>query len=206
LGDARVLGRCLLGLSANEQVLVYVGSLGGSYMLNEMLDFFRAFREARSGARFLFVTSEPEQMIVAEASARGLAREELIIRSATRDEVPALIAAGDLGIAFKQPSFSAKGCSPTKVGEMLAMGLPVVANSGVGDVDATIEPGATGAIVHSFTPDAYRDAIGTVGGIALDREGIREAARRRFDLEDGVKAYDEIYRSLSRSGRRACGG
>ena len=195
--EARRATRRQLGIESDSRVLVYLGSLGGNYMLGEMLDFFRVYRARHPGARFLFVTREEAGAIRAEASRREIDKGELLIRPARRDDVPSLLAAGDLGIAFKQPSFSALGCSPTKMGEMLAVGLPIVANAGVGDVADIIGRTACGVAVTEFSEEAYVRALAELDAHANDAPGRRRTAAQCFDVGIGIERYDRIYRGLS---------
>jgi glycosyltransferase involved in cell wall biosynthesis len=194
-GD-RALSRAALGLTPETPVLAYLGSLGGNYMLDEMLAFFRAFRERCPGAVFLFVSRDDPATIRAAASACGVAPEELIVRAAAREEVPALLAAADLGVAFKRASFSALACSPTKLGEMLAVGIPVVANARVGDVASVLSEGGAGALVERFDHDSLLAAVDAALASSPPAQ-IRAVSARHFDLEEGIARYDALYRALA---------
>jgi glycosyltransferase involved in cell wall biosynthesis len=197
--DARRAARRDLGIADDAAVLAYLGSLGGNYMLGEMLDFFRVFREWHPGARFLFVTREDERSIRAEGARRGIENVEMVVQPASRTEVARLIAAADLGIAFKQPSFSALACSPTKLGEILAMELPIITNSGVGDVEQVVEQTGAGIIVRAFDDDAYRRALDSLDHLSPAMDKWRSGARRWFDLDRGVVSYDAIYGAIASS-------
>ena len=192
----RQAARNRLGLAADEHVLAYLGSLGSWYMLDEMLDFFDSYASRRGTARFLFITQDEPQSIRDAAAAREIDQDRLIIVAATRDEVPELMAAADLGIFFIRPVFSKIASSPTKMGEMLAAGLPVVANAGVGDVEQMIAETGCGVVVREFTPAAYADALDRLD----ERDGDASDRRRRalplFDIRLGIERYDRIYREL----------
>ena len=192
----RAEARRQLGIGKDDPVLGYVGSLGGNYMLSEMLEFYRAYRERYGAAKFLFVTQVPEEEIRAAANKKGVSPADLVIRSSSRAQVPFYLAAADHGIAFKQPSFSAKACSPTKLGEMIALEIPVVANSGVGDVEQVIEETGAGVIVRSFSETAYRQGLDALQAVKPNLRW-RKATRGWFDLNAGIDRYEEIYRRLT---------
>jgi glycosyltransferase involved in cell wall biosynthesis len=198
----REASRQRLGIPAGARVLAYLGSLGGNYLLDEMLEFFLAYRARNAGARFLFVTHSDPEPIRRAARERRIGDSEVVIRSASRDEVPTMLAAADAGIAFKRPSFSAQGCSPTKMGEMLAVGLPFVANAGVGDVAEIIGRTGTGVAVDEFSTAGYARALDQVAGSTMTPAERRESALACFDVELGIERYDRIYRKLLTSARK----
>jgi glycosyltransferase involved in cell wall biosynthesis len=193
---SREAGRERLGIAADTPVLVYLGSLGSWYMLDEMLDFFAAYAARHPGARFLFVTPDEPQPIRAAAQARSVDPARLAIVAASRDEVPGLMAAADLGLFFIKPVFSKTASSPTKMGEMLAVGLPIVANSGVGDVAQMIDEIGCGVAIREFTPNSYRQAIAQIEALSGTPGERRERALPWFDVKLGVARYDRIYRGL----------
>ena len=192
----RKKARQQLGIPHDTPVLGYVGSVGGdNYMLGEMLEFFRAYREKRPGACFLFITQVDPQLIIAAAREKDIGEDCLLIRAARRDEVPFFTSAADHGVAFKRATFSALACSPTKLGEMMALGIPVAANSGVGDVTEILaETG--GVTIDRFDRQSLSAAVGRLISTEMTPKTIRDRARTRFDLRNGVRAYDQIYRSV----------
>lgn len=194
--NTRREARSRLGVPDQAKLLVHLGSLGCNCLLDEMLDFFAVYRQREAQARFLFVAPAGEETIRASARQRGV-DEAVEVRSAGRDEVPAWLAAADLGIMFVRPVWSKKAASPTKLGEMLATGLPVIANSGVGDVAEILRESGGGVAVETFDRTAYEAAIDALTPTSPDQ--VREAGRKWFDLASGVEAYDRIYRRLSAS-------
>lgn len=195
----RAAAREALGISGDATVLVYVGSLGSWYMLEEMLDYFRFFQGLRENAYFLFVTMESREAITAAAEARGLDLKRIVVRSATREEVPKMIAAANAGISFIKPVFSKVASCPTKVGEILATGLPIVANAGIGDIEDLLLATGAGGVVRQFNDVEYRKATEDLESVNLSPEQIRERARADFDLDAAVAKYSAIYDSLHRS-------
>lgn len=195
-GD-RAAARKALGIAAEAKVLAYLGSLGSWYMLGEMLDFFGVMLAREPGAVFLFVTPDAAGPIRAAAEARGVPADRLVIRAATREEVPVLMAAADIGIFFIAPVFSKKASSPTKMGEMLALGLPLVANAGVGDVAEIVAETGCGVAIERFDATAYGEALDAIAALDTAAERRREEALPWFDVEIGIDRYDAVYRSLA---------
>lgn len=83
--------------------------------------------------------------------------------------------------------------SPTKQGEIMAMGVPVVCNEGVGDTDEIINKYKSGVVVKNFE---YETAIKLMVQNNIDPLIIRKGAYEYFSLVNGVKKYATIYNSL----------
>jgi len=194
---SRAEAKRALGLPVEDSVLAYLGSLGGNYRLGEMLQFFRAYHSRKANAHFLIVTHDEAEPIRREAAEHGILPSKLIISRASREEVPLLMAAADVGVAFKHASFSAKGCCPTKMGEMLALGLPIVANAGVGDMETMIDQMGCGVAISEFGSDSYELALDALELLRSTARERRERALSWFDIEIGVNHYERIYLGLS---------
>lgn len=192
----RAASRADLGIAPDAPVLAYLGSVGAWYMLDEMLDFFAIYRRRHPEAVKLFVTPQPPDIFVAAAAARGVPAESLRIRAGTREQVPVLMAAADAGLFFIRPVSSKIASSPTKMAEMMALGLPIVGNDGVGDVAAVLEESGCGVAVRRFDPAAYEEAIDRLARLGRTPGEIRAAGLARFDVAEGVRRYDRIYRAL----------
>lgn len=194
----RAAARQTLGIGGDAVVLAYIGSLGSWYMLEEMLDYFRIFQARYNDAYFLFVTMERPEVITTAAQARGLDLKRLLITAATREELPKIIAAANAGISFIRPVFSKTASCPTKLGEMLASGLPVVSNAGVGDVEGIVLETGAGAVIREFNDDEYRKATDALDSVNFSSREIRQRARAVFDLKTALRNYSAIYTSLHR--------
>jgi glycosyltransferase involved in cell wall biosynthesis len=195
----RTPARALLNISPDATVAAYLGSFGSWYLVDEMFNFVRVQLEREPESIFLIVSRDPASLFEAAAVARGVPADRLVIRSASRPEVPKLIAAADYGLFFIMPVFSKKASSPTKMGELLALELPIVTNGDVGDVSRIMNETGAGVVVEKFADKAYRNALLELEVLAPNMQQWREAAHRWFDLDRGVGSYDAIYRSLLNS-------
>ncbi|MDD3905528.1 MAG: glycosyltransferase [Candidatus Omnitrophica bacterium] len=179
--------------------LVYSGSLGTWNMLNEMVDFFSELKRHKNNAHFSIVTQSPVRMVEDTVGGR-LKREDYTVRSGRYEEMPGYIAEADAGIIFRIPGFAKTAASPTKFGEYLACGVPVVINSGIGDTEELVRGGRIGVIVDRFCEDDYRSAALELLKMHAEgkflRQRCRDAGVKEFSLAGGVEKYLEIYRSL----------
>lgn len=194
-GIARARGRALLGLNDDVPVLLYLGSVGGAYPLPPVLRFFKSWADGRSDAKLLFITRDEQASIKEHADAARMS-DRLIVRASERSEVPDLVAAADAGVSFILPSFCAVASSPTKVGEMLAMGLPVAANAGVGDIALIMKDPAAGVLLGDLSDAAVDEAGPRMRRRTSEMLDARGVANAWFSLDRGIDIYDSIYRSL----------
>jgi glycosyltransferase involved in cell wall biosynthesis len=186
-----------LSLNPEDFILLYLGSLGTWYMLNEMLDFYDILRKQVVNTKFLFLTKDLE--ILSESiRGRGYEENEIMITSASREEVPKYISLSSASIFFIIPTFSKKASSATKMGEIMAMGKPVITNSGWGDVDEIITQ-KIGIIIRDFKEDAYKNSIGNLLELVKTKPlEIRKTAEKYYSLKKGVELYDNIYQRLTK--------
>lgn len=185
-----------LDLDKDAQVLVYLGSIGTWYMLEEMLDFFVAYRNAYPAAKFLFITQDEHERIRHTAVAKGLPADSILIRPGIREEVPGLLSLAQHSLFFIRPTYSKISSSPTKQGEIMAMGIPVICNSGVGDSDAIVTNHQSGVLVREFGNQAYEKAVRELQQTKFNTGYIRQGAEQVFSLESGVQQYLKVYERL----------
>lgn len=189
--------RAKLKIADDAFVLVYLGAIGTWYMLDEMLDFFNNLVKNNTKAVFLFITHEPAAFIINKAREHNINKDALRIIGASRNEVPYYLAAANLSVFFIVPTFSKKASSPTKQGELMGMGIPIICNAGVGDTDEIINKSQCGFVLSSLDEAGFNAAAMQADRLTeISKEKIREGAKAFYSLEKGVAAYDKIYQSL----------
>ena len=185
-----------------RRVLVYVGALGGWYLTKEMVDFFLTAHEQDEKTFSMVLTQSPPEMIVEQLKRSGIDSKDFLVKKVWPSEVPRYLKAADVAVSFIKPCYSKLSSSPTKIAEYLASGLPIISNSGIGDLDELIEADRVGVILREFNRDAYISAL--TEAEALREDGMiparcRESARRRFDLKKvGGARYLRLYNHFAR--------
>lgn len=177
-------------------VLLYSGSLGTWYLLKEMLEFFVQLRVFYPGALFKILTLEPASYIYEVSDALGIERSALLIKAVKRSDMAREMAGADAGIFFLKQAFSKMASSPVKQGEIMAMGIPVFCNEGVGDSSYILNTYHSGVLVKTYTDEAYREALHMFRNTVFEPEAIRSGALAYFSLAEGIRRYRAVYDSL----------
>lgn len=178
-------------------IISYLGSIGTWYLLDEMLDFFKVLSNKKESAKFLFITHENPENILEKAKQRKISTDKIIIQKANRYEVPELLALSNISMFFIKPVFSKKASSPTKMGEIMGMGIPLICNGNVGDVDLIMNETKSGIVVDAFDNKEYNRVINEIENLLqIPSEIICAYAEKYFSLEKGIEKYDEVYKSL----------
>jgi len=187
-------------LSGEEKRLCYVGSLGTWYLVEDMVRFVAALYKHDSTWRWLVITRDSDSELLNFVDKHQLPLHVLQIRSATRNELPNILASCHASIFFIKPTFSKQASSPTKQGEVMAMGLPVICNAGVGDSDAIVNEWEAGLVLPDLTDSSLEQ--GAEDWLRLynsySSEKIRSGALEVFSLTKGVEKYYSVYLDMVR--------
>lgn len=195
--ESQKAARLSLGLKPDDFVFVYLGSLGTWYKIEDMLRFFKIAQNIYPQSKFLFLTQDPTSLLEELARRLNLSISNIVSRSATRKEVARYLPAADIALSFIEPSYAKRGSSPTKLGELLAVGLPVVTNGGIGDVAEIIKDLDGGVLVKDFSDSSFEEIISTIPDlIKKNPQDIHNRSRNYYDLQKGVASYNELYEEL----------
>jgi glycosyltransferase involved in cell wall biosynthesis len=112
-------------------------------------------------------------------------------------DVSALLSLSKLSIFFIRPTYSKLSSSPTKQAEIMAMGIPLICNSGIGDTDAIVEKYDAGYVLETLNLKSYKDIMDKINLDKFEKSKLREAAMDYASLSQGVSVYLDIYNNLS---------
>lgn len=187
-----------LGINDGDFIISYVGSIGGWYLTDEMLKFCSMLLQKKTKAKFLFISNNNHKDITDAAKKFNIPADKIIVRFAGRNEVPTLLSFSTYSLFFIKPCYSKLASSPTKHGEIMAMGIPVIANSGVGDVKEIIEKYESGFVLDHFTEAEMENIIDKAidPQTKFDPVKIREGARDFYNLEKTVNTYKQVYKKI----------
>ncbi len=179
--------------------LGYVGSISLWYLFDEVLQFFKILQE-RVPNSVLHITNRNEHKEIRNFLENySFPNESIILESVQHDKVAHSMSSMDAGIFFIQNFYSKIASSPTKLGEFLALGLPCVTNSGVGDMTSIIEEKKTGVILSNFSRESLSKGVDNLLALKEDDELSKrciESSEKYFSLDNGAKQYNKIYSSF----------
>jgi hypothetical protein len=182
-------------------VCVYAGKFGGIYLKQEVFDFFRQ-ASIFWGDRFrvLLLTSHKREEINEFCQEAELSQEIVISTFVDHHDVPPYMGLGDFAITPVRPVPTKRFCSPIKDGEYWAMGLPIIIPANISDDSGIIERNGAGALLHSFSTQAYVESIEKIDTI-LQRPRpetigkIRAIAVRFREFGIAAEVYNRVYGS-----------
>lgn len=192
------------------------GSLtSGWFRMDLLAKMFDLIAERLPGARFEIITREDPTTVrrALDASRDDAAgsgnvpsggapdwRARLSISAAKPSDIHLRLQRQDLSVFFYASGATSElGRSPTRMGEALGCGVPVVTNDGIGDVAEIIRDGNVGVVIDGEDPAALARAADAAVALLLDAavaERCRQVAERIYSLDTGVRSYREIYRAL----------
>ena len=95
-----------LGVSDQDFVLTYLGSIGTWYRLDEMFCFFNELSLQHGKSKFLILTGDSENAIVKEATSKMVNLNNIIVKRVNRDEMPLYVSISDFTILFIAETYS----------------------------------------------------------------------------------------------------
>ena len=189
--------RSELGFSKDDFIISYVGSIGTWYILDEMLDFFKCLQIKKPNAKYFFITKDKPKLILEKAKSKEIDISSIKIQPSSREMMPSYIGVSNFSIFFILPVFSKKASSPTKMGEIMNLGIPIICNSGVGDVDEIMDKSMPELIVKDFSNNEYERVIDLItNNYKPNQKVIIETSHNYYSLEKGVEKYKEVYHEI----------
>jgi glycosyltransferase involved in cell wall biosynthesis len=192
--------RADLHIKENEFIVSYLGSVGSWYLIDEMIRFFKIISDHNKNAKFLFISPNAKAQILRLADKFNLDEKKIIVKEATRKEVPALLSLSKFAVFFIKPCYSKQSSSPTKHGEIMAMGIPVITNQGVGDVEEIVTKYDSGVVLKELNDNEFHKAAAFISSESFsDTNCIRHAAKEFYDLKSATEKYKTIYDKICTS-------
>jgi glycosyltransferase involved in cell wall biosynthesis len=194
---AKINNKQKLKIDKNDKVIAYLGSLGTWYMLDEMILFFENLLSLNKNFYFLIISNDINKNVKKIIKSKNkFLSNRIILTNSERDNLPSLLGCADFMISFIKPYYSKIASSPTKYAESLAMGIPVVSNKGVGDIDDLTTKLNAGLTINNNNLNNFNDDDLKLI-LNIDKKKLREQSSKILSLEFAVEQYREVYKSIN---------
>lgn len=178
--------------------------VSGWFRLDWLASFLAVAVERDPDAAFELTTRDDPARVRAALDPEGQLGDRLCIAAASPEEVHRILQRQLTSVMFFVDDLGKLGSSPTRMAEILACGLPVVANEGVGDVAKIVCEYRVGVLARSAKREDMAAAWEALQELMRNPElsmRCRKAAEDLFSLKTGTAAYAAIYADLTRVGR-----
>ena len=83
------------------------------------------------------------------------------------------------------------------MGEIMNLGIPIICNTGVGDVDNIMKECMPELLVKDFEKKEYERIVDLIfNDYKPNKEKIINTSHQYYSLEQGVRRYKEVYREI----------
>lgn len=197
------LDRFTVGDRKNAHPVIFgcIGTvLSGWFRIDWLSAVILRIAERNREAAFHIVTHDDANQVRTRLDPDGRLAERLKISACRPADMPDVVRSHDVSMMFFGNGPGKLGSSPTRMGEVLGSGLPVIASAGIGDV-ATIISGHKVGVVLCGTQQAEIDrALDELDALYRDPDlaaRCRKAAEQVFSLTQGTEKYLGIYSSIT---------
>jgi glycosyltransferase involved in cell wall biosynthesis len=185
----------LSDLPSGSLRVLLAGTLNRYYDVELMLDLVAELRRR-----------EPVEFIVASPTdtdwEREFLRAKAVRLSTTPSDMAALVSSCHIGLSIcrDDAGLSLLAAMPTKIGEFLASGRPVVVNAGLVDATEMLESNGCGVAVGMSSCTNVVEVADRLEELRVDLSTTarcRSLAERYFNLDQGVGSLVEVYSALT---------
>jgi glycosyltransferase involved in cell wall biosynthesis len=183
-----------LSIPASAFVLIYCGSLGPQYGVEEMFTIYQQLRAANEHIYFVLLTNNPGFV---QDRAAGDAR--VVVRQVPFAQIPDYLSIADLAFAIRKPTSSMRGVAPIKLGEYLLMNLPVIASAAIGDTTEMLSGQDFVFLLQEHNAAQIAEAVQWARELPEQNfeRRPRSFGERYFSLRESVTSYQTALSGLS---------
>lgn len=196
------VGNAAFDATRRDFVLGYVGNIGIWYRFDLVLMCFKYILDQLPEAKLLIINRDQQSVIWRSVDASQIPRSKVEVKAVSHDDMAEEIQKMNASAFFIKPSFAKLASAPTKLGELLACGVPCLTCRGVGDLENQIESGNSGVLINFNQldqPNTLRDSTEKLILLTQNsytRMNCRTVAEKHFSLDEGAEKYRKLYSCL----------
>lgn len=183
--------------------LGHVGSVDTAYDIEPILNLYKRLMRKYNFFKLIFLNKGSHNYINDQIERLNIPREGIEVIDVDFNQVPEYIKKIDFGCFYAKQNLSIKASMPTKLGEFLASGIPVLCNPLNEDITQLITKNNIGIISNfdsSLNLESIQKDLLNLSNSKDVRENCRRVAESNFSLETGIQKYKLVYQSLLEKG------
>lgn len=179
-------------------VIGYLGSIDTAYDFNSFLNLIKHLEKRGLEVHLKILSKTTPEIVLNSLKIKNLQHLQYEVLFLNRDKLSREINKFDLlGFALK-PSFSLIASMPTKIGESLACGTPIICNNFNKDIEKMINSDQIG-VLYDFNKELDEENYAKIISIIEDKSTPSRCHKfsiKHFSLAMGSSQYSEIYKNL----------
>lgn len=173
-----------LGL-AGKRVFLYVGS-AKAWQIPEVIGKVFQYALKQDEQSHLLVLSQEPEVMRSFLEEKGVDPEHMTIMCVAHREIGSYIRVADVGLLLREKNLVNEVACPTKFGEYVSSGVPVLASTGIGDTQTHIQEHRLGWLLDDFNDEnqiaqKLREVLSASEASGLERERIGNAGQALFE-------------------------
>ncbi len=197
LGSTQIINKKKkLGINNYDFIIGYFGSISNIYHPDQMIKFFQFCKNIKKNTIILFFSDNFEYLKNNSINFNDLDDKDYLLINSNYKDLPIHYNICDLTLSFVKNTDARKASSPTKIGESLACGVPVLSNRGIGDLDTHLNFNNISIIDVNKDEELKKISMLIKKFKSLNRHKIRNIGKKYYDLDTAIMKYEEIYKKL----------
>lgn len=179
----------------------YVGTATGWYSMEPFFESMQYLWKKRPEAKLLVINRYEQDLFRAKLAEYKVPAEKVEIKTVDHHQMANELARMDGSIFFIHPMYSKIASAPTKLGELLACGIPALTNAGIGDVKEILQENQVGIAIEDFEQESLEKGVDNFLAMLNDpsiSERCAKTAKQLFSLEEGAHSYQKIYLDIAK--------
>lgn len=184
----------------NKVIFGYVGNVSLSYNFGKVLDFLKIYNNINPNWNFLFVNNYLKLKDKKKLFRNTNLNEKIFHLETKFKSIEKIYKKVNIGIYFLKKDFSKIASCPTKLGEMMSSGIPVITNSGIGDIKLYLDnKKKSGFIIDKLNTKNIKQMNNFIlkkKNYLKLKKNARYNAIKYFEKNKNILIYKNIYKNI----------
>lgn len=185
---------------SKEVIFGYVGNVGLSYDFKKVLLFLKVYNKFNKNWKLIFINNYLNKKEKLNLFKNFPLKNKIKIYSSEYKNINFMYKKINYGIYFLKNDFSKIASCPTKLGEMLGSGIPVITNGQIGDIDFFLTGNRKCGLIINKISDMKLAKLSKVlankkNYYSMKRNAVY-IAKRYFEQNKILLTYNNIYQKL----------